>query len=91
MHCIGHLIFELGSGRELPNPAPIESDYKNVRNTQVVEVLQFIFQSRIPPSINDVSWYLCHVLEIIVLHRSLSCHSFKMQEQQQSILKEYAF
>ncbi|XP_011403693.1 PREDICTED: slowpoke-binding protein-like isoform X2 [Amphimedon queenslandica] len=50
----GHLLFELGSGKELSNPAPIESDYKNVKNQQVVEVLQFIFQSRIPPTIDEI-------------------------------------
>lgn len=52
---VGHLLFELGSGKELSNPAPIESDYKNIKNQQVVEVLQFIFESRIPPTINEVS------------------------------------
>ena len=39
----GHLIYELGSGRELTVPRPSDNDLSLVRNTQVSEVLKFIF------------------------------------------------
>ena len=40
---LGHLIYELGSGRELAVPQPSDNDLSLVRNTQVSEVLKFIF------------------------------------------------
>ena len=39
----GHLIYELGSGRELTVPRPSDNDLGLVQNTQVNEVLKFIF------------------------------------------------
>lgn len=55
---VGHLIFELSSGRELSTALPSDADISSIPHETIQEVLNFIFhnESRQLPSIEEVSW-----------------------------------
>ena len=55
---LGHLIFELSSGRELSTPEPSERDLILIKSEEVKELLKFIFSSRrnAIPTIEEVRY-----------------------------------
>ena len=56
LYLLGHLLFELSSGRELSVSRPSDTDLSRIRYDPVVEVLRFIFNNNTGeiPELNEV-------------------------------------
>lgn len=65
---VGHLLYEVGSGRELTVGCPTEDDLASVRHPSVADVLRFIFynESGEMPSISEVCC-CCLVSDVIIV------------------------